>query len=152
MHVIARMNVGGPAILISELLKGLNNKDFESFLITGNCESNEVDYLEANNLNFDEIRIKGFGRSLNPISDLKSILTIIRILRRVKPDIVHTHTAKAGVIGRITSFVATPRAKRVHTYHGHLLHGYFSKSKTQLVILIEKYLAVITDLILTVGN
>lgn len=146
------MNVGGPAILISELLKGLNNKDFESFLITGNCESNEVDYLEANNLNFNEIRIKGFGRSLNPISDLKSILKIIRTLRKIKPDIVHTHTAKAGVIGRITSLVATPKAKRVHTYHGHLLHGYFSKSKTQLVILIEKSLAKITDLILTVGN
>jgi len=152
VHVIARMNVGGPAILISELIKGLNKDEFESYLITGFCEDNEVDYLVANDLKFNETRIKGFGRSISILADLKSIFLIMSTLRKIKPDVIHTHTAKAGVIGRLTALIAAPKAKRVHTFHGHLLHGYFSKWKTKVVILIEKMLAYITNTILTVGN
>lgn len=152
VHVIARMNVGGPAILISALMDGLNNKDFESHLITGYCEENEVDYLQANKLNLGETRIAGFGRSISIFSDLKSLILIMKALRKAKPDIVHTHTAKAGVIGRITALIAVPKAKRIHTFHGHLLHGYFSPGKTKLVVLIEKLLARITNLIFVVGN
>ena len=146
------MNVGGPAILISTLMNGLNNDEFESHLITGYCEENEVDYLQANKLNLGETRIAGFGRSISIFSDLKSLLLIMKALRKAKPDIVHTHTAKAGVIGRLTALIAVPRAKRVHTFHGHLLHGYFSPGKTKLVVLIEKLLAKITNLIFVVGN
>jgi len=152
VHVIARMNVGGPAILLSSLVQGLNSDGFKSHLITGYCEENEVDYLESNNLNLGEIRIKGLGRSISPVADLKALFSVMRTLRKLKPDIVHTHTAKAGVIGRVTSLLATPRAKRVHTFHGHLLQGYFSKNKTKLVVLLEKSLAKVTDLILTVGS
>ena len=152
VHVIARMNVGGPAILISALMDGLKNKDFESHLITGYCEENEVDYLQANKLNLGETRIAGFGRSISIFSDLKSLILIMKALRKAKPDIVHTHTAKAGVIGRITALIAVPKAKRIHTFHGHLLHGYFSPGKTKLVVLIEKLLARITNLIFVVGN
>ena len=152
VHVIARMNVGGPAILISELIKSLNKDEFESYLITGFCEDNEVDYLEANDLKFNETRIKGFGRSISILADLKSIFLIMSTLRKIKPDVIHTHTAKAGVIGRLTALIAAPKAKRVHTFHGHLLHGYFSKWKTKVVIFIEKMLAYITNTILTVGN
>ena len=151
-HVIARMNVGGPAILITELIKGANGEDFQSFLITGYCEKNEVDYLQANEINLNETRIKGLGRSVSIFADLKALLLVISTLRKIKPDIVHTHTAKAGVIGRITALLAVPKAKRVHTFHGHLLHGYFSPTKTKLVIWIERLLAFITDAILTVGN
>ena len=151
-HVIARMNVGGPAILITELIKGANGEDFQSFLITGYCEKNEVDYLQANEINLHETRIKGLGRSVSIFADLKALLLVISTLRKIKPDIVHTHTAKAGVIGRITALLAVPKAKRVHTFHGHLLHGYFSPTKTKLVIWIERLLAFITDAILTVGN
>ena len=152
VHLIARMNVGGPAILLSSLVQGLNSDGFKSHLVTGHCEENEVDYLEANGLRLDEIRIKGLGRSVSPIADLKALFSVMRTLRKLKPDIVHTHTAKAGVIGRVTALIATPRAKRVHTFHGHLLQGYFSKSKTRLVVLLEKALAKITHLILTVGS
>ena len=152
VHVIARMNVGGPAILISELMRGLNDSEFESHLITGFCEENEVDYLNANNLDFKERRIKGFGRSVSILADLKSLFLIMSALRKIRPNVVHTHTAKAGVIGRITAMLAVPSAKRVHTFHGHLLHGYFSKFKTKLVIQTEKLLAFITNSILTVGN
>ena len=152
VHVIARMNVGGPAILISELMRGLNDSEFESHLITGFCEESEVDYLNANNLDFKERRIKGFGRSVSILADLKSLFLIMSALRKIRPNVVHTHTAKAGVIGRITAMLAVPSAKRVHTFHGHLLHGYFSKFKTNLVIQTEKLLAIFTNSILTVGN
>jgi glycosyltransferase involved in cell wall biosynthesis len=152
VHLIARMNVGGPAILLSSLVQGLNGDGFKSHLVTGYCEENEVDYLEANGLQLDEIRIKGLGRTVSPLTDLKALFSVMRTLRKLKPDIVHTHTAKAGVIGRVTALIAVPRAKRVHTFHGHLLQGYFSKSKTRLVVLLERTLAKITHLILTVGS
>ena len=146
------MNVGGPAILISELINGLNSKDFESYLITGYCETNEIDFLQVNNLKLNEKRIKGLGRSVSIIGDFKSVFLVMKALRKIKPDIVHTHTAKAGVIGRLTALIAVPKAKRVHTFHGHLLQGYFSPFKTKVVVIIEKLLGKFTDLILTVGN
>mgnify|MGYP003334845350 FL=1 len=152
VHVIARMNVGGPAILISELINGLQDKNFQSFLITGYCQENEIDFLQANKMQVSEIRIKGFGRSVSLLSDILAFFRLMKALREIKPDIVHTHTAKAGVIGRLTALIAVPRAKRIHTFHGHLLHGYFSNFKTQILILIEKLLAKITDQILTIGN
>jgi hypothetical protein len=73
VHLIARMNVGGPAILLSSLVQGLNGDGFKSHLVTGYCEENEVDYLEANGLQLDEIRIKGLGRTVSPLTDLKAL-------------------------------------------------------------------------------
>lgn len=151
-HVIARMNVGGPAILISELLKGMNNDQFESRLVTGFCETNEIDFLEANSLKFNETRVMGFGRSISPISDLRAFLILIRELKKLKPDIVHTHTAKAGFVGRLVCLLFLPKAKVIHTFHGHLLNGYFSKWKTVLVVMIERLFALFTDFIFAVGN
>jgi glycosyltransferase involved in cell wall biosynthesis len=146
------MNVGGPAILISELLKGMNNDQFESRLVTGFCETNEIDFLEANSLKFNEIRVMGFGRSISPISDLRAFLILIRELKKLKPDIVHTHTAKAGFVGRLVCLLFLPKAKVIHTFHGHLLNGYFSKWKTVLVVMIERLFALFTDFIFAVGN
>jgi glycosyltransferase involved in cell wall biosynthesis len=77
---------------------------------------------------------------------------IIKEIRKFKPNVIHTHTAKAGVIGRVAGLIAAPRAKRVHTFHGHLLHGYFSSTKTQLVIVVEKLLALSTVRLVAIGN
>jgi glycosyltransferase involved in cell wall biosynthesis len=73
-------------------------------------------------------------------------------IRRFKPDVIHTHTAKAGVVGRMASILSGHRSIRVHTFHGHLLHGYFGPGKTKLVILVEKFLAYFTDQLLAVGT
>jgi glycosyltransferase involved in cell wall biosynthesis len=73
-------------------------------------------------------------------------------LKKIAPDVIHTHTAKAGVLGRLAAILAGRRAKRVHTFHGHLLHGYFSGWKVKLVIAIEKFLAKRTDILVAVGN
>ena len=124
VHIVTRMNTGGVAVLISQLVSELDSEKFEVQLIAGECSSGEENYLKARELNLGEIYIPTMGRALSPLADLKSILSIMKHLRRIRPDIVHTHTSKAGLIGRIAAKIATPNAKVVHTFHGHLLHGY----------------------------
>jgi glycosyltransferase involved in cell wall biosynthesis len=151
-QIIARMNVGGPAVIVADLMRGLDASKFEQTLITGYCADNEADYLETVATDVKATRINGLGRSISPKADLRAFLSLVAMIRREKPDVVHTHTAKAGVIGRLATILAGSHAKRVHTFHGHLLHGYFSGWKTQLVIAIEKFLATKTDVLIAVGN
>lgn len=151
-QIIARMNVGGPAVIVADLMRGLDASKFEQTLITGYCADNEADYLETVATDVTATRINGLGRSISPMADLRAFLSLVAMIRREKPDVVHTHTAKAGVIGRLATILAGSDAKRVHTFHGHLLHGYFSGWKTQLVIAIEKFLATKTDVLIAVGN
>ena len=81
-----------------------------------------------------------------------TLISLIRILRIEKPNIVHTHTSKAGLIGRIASLIASPEAKRMHTYHGHLLYGYFGIINTFLITLLERILAKISDCLISVSQ
>ena len=152
LRIIARMNVGGPAVQVSGLMRGFNQEAFEQELLTGFCASDEADYLEKVATDVKAIRIDGLGRSIKPRADLTALFAIIKEIRRFKPDVIHTHTAKAGVIGRIASILSGKKSIRVHTFHGHLLHGYFGTTKTKLVILIEKLLALFTDKLLAVGK
>ena len=152
LRLIARMNVGGPAIQITGLMRNLPVETFEQKLVTGFCEENEIDYLEVNQLNVTRTKVEGFGRSVNLFSDLKVLLAIRREIKAFNPDIIHTHTAKAGFLGRIASLLTFNRQIRVHTFHGHLLHGYFGEFKTSLVILAERFLARFTDKLVAVGS
>jgi len=152
LRLIARMNVGGPAIQITGLMSNLPTEEFEQRLITGFCDQNEVDYLEVNEIELPGIKIEGFGRSVNLLSDLKVLLAIRKQIRIFNPHIIHTHTAKAGFLGRIAAILSFKRQLRVHTYHGHLLHGYFGNFKTKLVILTERFLARFTDNLVAVGR
>ena len=140
MQVIARMNVGGPAVLVADLVRNLDPQRFSTVLVTGYCDENESDYLDEVAQDVNAIRIPGLGRSVSPLKDLGSFFLLIKEIRKFKPDVINTHTAKAGVLGRLAGLIARPQAMRVHTFHGHLLHGYFSSSKTRLVILLEKVL------------
>ena len=152
LRIIARMNVGGPAVQVSGLMRGFNQEAFEQELLTGFCASDEADYLEKVATDVKAIRIDGLGRSIKPRADLTALFAIIKEIRRFKPDVIHTHTAKAGVVGRTASILSGQKSIRVHTFHGHLLHGYFGTAKTKLVILIEKLLALFTDQLLAVGK
>lgn len=152
MQIIARMNVGGPAVIVAELMRGLDSKAFEQVLITGYCDESEADYLDKVAIDIPATRIAGLGRSVSPLADLKAFLGLIKTIRKFNPDVIHTHTAKAGVLGRIASIVAGRRAIRIHTFHGHLLHGYFAKWKTSLIIAIEKFLAHRTNYLIAIGN
>ena len=130
MQVIARMNVGGPAVIVAELMRGLDPASFEVILITGYCADDEADYLGEVAQDIPVTRLDGLGRSVSVLGDIKSFFTLLQLIREFKPDIIHTHTAKAGVLGRIAGSIAHPKAKRIHTFHGHLLHGYFAPWKT----------------------
>ena len=152
LRIIARMNVGGPAVQVSGLMRGFNQEAFEQELLTGFCAADEADYLEKVATDVKSIRIDGLGRSIKPRADLTALFAIIKEIRRFKPDVIHTHTAKAGVVGRIASILSGQKSIRVHTFHGHLLHGYFGTVKTKLVVLIEKLLALFTDQLLAVGK
>ena len=153
--VISRMNVGGPAILIDGLIQGLPKEDFTHHLITGSCAGNEIDYLDVHP-NIEKLilvhRLKSLGRSILPTKDFRTLVETIRLLREIEPDIVHTHTSKAGIIGRIAAKIASPSSTVIHTFHGHLLYGYFSPLKSKLVILFEKSLSKMTDVLIAVTS
>jgi glycosyltransferase involved in cell wall biosynthesis len=151
MRIIARMNVGGPAVQVSGLMRGFDTQIFEHELVTGYCADDEADYLDKVATDVTAIRIDGLGRSIKPRADLTALFAIVREIRRFKPDVIHTHTAKAGVVGRLASILSGHRSIRVHTFHGHLLNGYFGAGKTKLVVLVEKFLAMFTNQLLAVG-
>jgi glycosyltransferase involved in cell wall biosynthesis len=152
MQIIARMNVGGPAVLVADLMRNLDSSKFETRLVTGYCDENESDYLDEVATDIKAIRIPGLGRSISIRKDLKAFFLLMREIRRFKPDVVHTHTAKAGVLGRVAAFLARPSAVRIHTFHGHLLHGYFDSRKVQLIVLLERILGLITYKFVAIGN
>jgi len=152
MQIIARMNVGGPAVIVADLMRGIDSSRFEQTLLTGYCDENEADYLETVATDITATRIGGLGRSISPLADLRAFFALVAMIKNANPDVIHTHTAKAGVLGRLAAMLSGSKAKRIHTFHGHLLHGYFSGWKTQLVIAIEKFLAAHTDYLVAVGN
>lgn len=152
LRIIARMNVGGPAIQITALLQDLPRDEFEQLLVTGYCSDEEIDYLRINQIDVEPIQIAGFGRSINFGTDLHVFLAIRRLIKTIDPKVIHTHTAKAGLLGRLASLSLGKRHLLVHTFHGHLLHSYFGWSKTKLVVLAERFLARYTDSLIAVGT
>jgi len=152
MRLIARMNVGGPAVQVSGLMRGFNSVEFDHRLYTGFCDVDEADYLDSVATDVKAIRIEGLGRRVSFRGDIKAFVSLVRAIRDFKPDVIHTHTAKAGFLGRLASLVSFQRSIRVHTFHGHLLNGYFGSFKRLLVVITEKSLAAITRQLLAVGD
>lgn len=152
MRIIARLNVGGPAVQVSGLMRGLDASQFDHRLYTGFCAADEADYLDTVATDVKAVRIDGFGRRVSLSGDVRAFISLVKEIRRFKPHIIHTHTAKAGFLGRIASILSFQPSIRVHTYHGHLLHGYFGPFKRSLVVLAEKVLAVFTHQLLAVGD
>ncbi len=152
MRIIARMNVGGPAVQVSGLMRGINLSEFDHRLYTGFCGADEADYMDTVAMDVSAVRIEGFGRRVSLGGDIRAFISLIREIRSFKPHVIHTHTAKAGFLGRIASIVSFHPSIRVHTFHGHLLNGYFSPAKRSLVVFAEKILAFFTHQLLSVGD
>jgi glycosyltransferase involved in cell wall biosynthesis len=152
MRIIARMNVGGPAVQVSGLMRGFNSQDFDHRLYTGFCAANEADYLDTVATDVKATRIEGFGRRVSLGGDVKAFVSLIKEIRSFKPHVIHTHTAKAGFLGRLASIISLQPSIRVHTFHGHLLNGYFGDFKRRLVIIAEQVLALFTHELLAVGG
>ena len=151
MRIIARMNVGGPAVQVSGLMRSLDKNDFDQRLFTGDCTASEADYLETTEAEFEYIKVRGLGRKVSFFGDLRAFSSLIRHIRNFQPDIIHTHTSKAGVIGRLASIFSGVDSIRIHTFHGHLLYGYFGKAKRYVIVLIEKVISRKTHHLLAVG-
>lgn len=153
VRIIDRMNVGGPSIHVTLTSERLNDgKRFETLLLRGEIARGEGDMsylLEGKNIRQEYL--PSLGRSVSPLNDLKAFFRVFSILRTEKPAVVHTHKSKAGLIGRIAAFLAGVPV-RIHTFHGHVFHGYFSPFVSQLVVLTEKLLGLITDRIFVVGD
>ncbi len=155
VRIIARLNVGGPARHVVWLTKNLQTEEFHSVLLTGTVPEGEEDmnYFAAEN-GVAPVYIPEMSRELSA-KDIISLWKVFRRMFREKPDIIHTHTAKAGTIGRIAGFfyrwLAWKRVKLIHTYHGHVFHSYYGAGKTKIFLLIEKTLAKLTDKIVVIS-
>jgi glycosyltransferase involved in cell wall biosynthesis len=183
LRIIARLNIGGPAINTIILSRYMERLGYETLLAAGQVGPDEGDmsYMaEAEGVK--PVILAKLGRRLKPLNDLFALFTILRSIFNFRPHIVHTHTAKAGAVGRaaasvyngVQSFkfkvqswvhrlsrgsfnntqdsIINDRCKVVHTFHGHVLEGYFSKLKSSLFQLIEKILAKFTDVIVVVSE
>ena len=152
MRIIARMNVGGPAVQISGLMRGLDSSKFDQVLVTGQCAEDEADYIETQGQDVEALRIQGLGRAINFRDDIRAFRELQAVIRDFQPDIIHTHTAKAGVVGRMAALTSHRKAHLVHTFHGHLLNGYFPPAKTRVVVEVGRKLAKQTQALISVGE
>jgi glycosyltransferase involved in cell wall biosynthesis len=150
VHVLTRTNVGGPSVMLVDLLEGVDKTRVEQTVVRGAPIASEGDYLKDRTVNAEVITVGGLRRSLGVVGEVRSLFTLVRTLRKLRPHIVHTHMAKAGVIGRLAAVLARVPV-RVHTYHGHLLHGYFSPLVTRIFTSIERILRTVTTHALVVG-
>ncbi len=152
MRIIARLNIGGPAIHVSLLTAGLNDAVFQSKLITGMIGAGEGDMSDlARELGVNPIVIPWLGREISLLDDLRALLALVRLIKQERPHIVHTHTAKAGFLGRMAAFLCCVPVI-VHTFHGHVFRGYFGPLKTRLFIWLERLAARLSSMILTVSE
>ncbi|MEW6234422.1 MAG: glycosyltransferase family 4 protein [Candidatus Omnitrophota bacterium] len=152
LRIIARLNVGGPAIHVILLTAGLDKEKYETVLVSGVEGPDEGNmYALAEEKGVKPVIVPNLGRELNPIRDILTLWKLYRLIRRERPDIVHTHTAKAGTVGRLAALLAgTPII--VHTFHGHVLHGYFGKAKTAFFRTVERFLARCSSAVIAVSE
>ncbi len=151
LRIINRLNLGGPTYNAANLTKYLDG-DFETLLVSGMTdESEESSEFILNKLDLHPVYIKEMYRELNPLRDYKAYFKLREIIREFKPDIVHTHAAKAGAVGRLAAHhEGVPVI--VHTFHGHVFHSYFGALKTRMFLEIERYLAGKTHAIVTLSE
>ncbi len=157
LRIITRLNIGGPSIHVSLLSYGLDPEQFETVLIGGKVPQIEGDMgYVADRLGVRPVIVPSLGREIRLLQDIRCLLELVRILGQEKPDIVHTHTAKAGTLGRIAVFLHNRFRKKkvlvVHTFHGHVLHGYFSRGKSRMFIWAERLLAKASDAIIAISE
>ncbi len=151
-RVIARLNIGGPAIYTILLTSRLRERGIDTELITGveaPHEGNMLALAEANGVK--PHIIPALGRELSPVRDPAVVFKLYRRFRQTRPHIVDTHTAKAGAVGRTAAWLARVPI-RIHTFHGHVFHGYFSPAKTRLFVRLETDLARISTRIVVLGQ
>jgi glycosyltransferase involved in cell wall biosynthesis len=153
LRVIARLNMGGPAHHVGLLGSRLDPVRYETLLLHGEVGGHE-DSLEpaVRKLGIAMAQVPGLRPEVRPQDDLRALGALTRAVRRLRPDILHTHTAKAGMLGRSAAVLAgEPRPLIVHTYHGHVLEGYFGPVRNSLYRALERQLAGVSDALIGVS-
>jgi len=151
LRIIARLNIGGPAIQAVLLTGALNNDEFESILVAGPVEKGEAEMSSLlSKHNVAPVFMKEIGREIRPVKDIKAFFKICALIKKYRPHVIHTHTAKAGTLGRLAAFFLRVPV-RVHTFHGHTFYGYFNPLKNFIFLNIERLLSSITDKIITIS-
>ena len=145
LHIITRLNTGGPAVFLDYLTQSMSDLNCENVIAYGYCESNESDYTESHKFKAKLIKVNSLHRSLNPIDDIKTFFLLRKTIKQIKPDVVNTHTSKAGVLGRLAAKSVDKNLPVVHTFHGHLIYGYFARYKSFVFTIIEKFMAKFTN-------
>lgn len=161
LRIITRMNIGGPAIHAALLSTHLDAERFSTCLVVGRPAADEGDasgLVQGSRVRL--VRIASLGRALHPWADLRSGLRLLRIMWRERPRIIHTHTAKAGALGRLAGWFYNAfgpgrspgtRAVLIHTFHGHVLDRYFPAWVSRFFVIIEHWLARRTDCLVAVS-
>ena len=155
VHVIARLNVGGAALHVLQLAREQAQRGHDVLVVAGTLAAGEesMEYV-ADELGVHVLKLPLLQRELSPRADAAAILALRELLRQRRPDVLHTHTAKAGATGRLAALAvgsARPRAI-VHTYHGHVLSGYFSRRWERVFRLIERLLSHTAGTLVAVSN
>lgn len=151
VRIIARLNIGGPAIHATLLTDRLDPRQYETTLVTGAEDPSEGNYLSLHGRgDAGIVRLPELGREIRGVRDLGSLRSLVALLRRIRPHIVHTHAAKAGTLGRLAARICGVPIL-VHTFHGHVLRGYFSPRKERVFRAIERGLASLTDELVAVS-
>lgn len=155
VHAIARLNVGGAALSVLELAAGQQRRGHDVVVVAGRIPAGEASMEHvAGELGVPTLHLGSLQRELSATSDLATMRALRRLLRERRPDVLHTHTAKAGTTGRIAAVTAggaRPRAV-VHTFHGHVLRGYFDPVRERAFRLVERGLALATDRLIAVSE
>ena len=154
LRVIARLNMGGPALHVAYLTAGLKERGYDTTLVAGSLARGEDSMaFVAEGLGVEVVRIDELGREISPLRDLRAAVRLARLIRRERPQILHTHTAKAGTVARVAALMAGRRRPPivVHTFHGHVLRGYFGPLRSRFFRLLERWLAAHTTALIAVS-
>jgi glycosyltransferase involved in cell wall biosynthesis len=154
LRVIARMNVGGPSLHVSYLTRELDERGYQTTLVAGRVgeEEGSMSYI-AEELGVEPLYVPELQRAISPAPDLGAVLRLRTLIRELRPHIIHTHTAKAGAVGRAAALVAGRDRPKVvvHTFHGHVLRGYFDPAVAAMFRQLERRLARVTDVLVAVS-
>ena len=155
LRIIARLNIGGPAYHVSLLSGRMDRGRYSTLLVHGDLGPGEASFAGlARDEGCETVLVPTLSPVVKPGADVRTLRELIRIIRRTQPDIVDTHTAKAGALGRLAVVLARPRPRPlvIHTYHGHVLEGHFGPGKTAAYRMIERRLARVSDCLIGVSQ
>ncbi len=154
LRLIARLNMGGPALHVSYLARGLETLGYHTTLGAGAISRGESSMaFVAEELGVEVVDVKHLHRELSPVFDTLSVQAIVQLIKQVRPHILHTHTAKAGAVGRTAALLAGNARPPVvvHTFHGHVLRGYFGPGRTAAFRTVERSLSRVTTRLVAVS-